>query len=202
MIQKRLPGFYFQEPKNRNVLNLRLSSVTVEVGTRPIRATWNPQLVQDLQAFHTFDAEAELTALLGHHLQQEIDNQIIQDLTHHGHRAPAELGHPDQGFGNLLPLAVRVNARTVGMDLINVQPLAAPQGILNFVGYHTAGQYTMGIDPYDIDTNYTVLPDGWYSNGTFESIMIKMDMKPFKFIPPKITRRGRRINLVPPTYIR
>lgn len=200
MIQKRLPGFSFQEPKNKNVLNLRLSSVTVGVGTRPLRVTWNPQLVEDLQAFQAIDAEAELTAILTQEISNEIDREMMGILLNEGHRAPMELNHPNQGFGNLLPLAVRVNARTIGMDLVGVQP---PQGLLNFIGYHTTADYTMGIDPYDFDENYTVLPneEGWHTKGTFDSIMIKMNMKPYKFIPT--TRRTRRLRpLTSRDYIR
>lgn len=33
--------------------------------------------------------------------------------------------------------------------------------------------------------------DGWYTNGTYESTFIKIEMKKFKFIPPKKSRRRR-----------
>jgi hypothetical protein len=41
-----------------------LESVTVSVTERKLRASWSPELAQDVSAFHNIDAEAELTALL------------------------------------------------------------------------------------------------------------------------------------------
>lgn len=227
MISKSVPGFCFTDPKNRNVLNFRITSVNVTAGTRPLRALWTPELAQDVGAFHAFDAEAELTALLGHHIRQEIDRQIIQDLTdnqrfydgnntanvinrwnqiggntliHHGHRAPQDNPTPD--FGNIMfPIARRVAAQTIGLDLVTVQPLAAPTGLITYLDYNNG--YVMGIDP--IDENYTVLPndDGWYTKGAFESTFINMNMKPYKFIPVTRRQRGRgRPHLVPRDYIR
>ena len=39
------------------------SSVTVNVSERILRATWSPELVQDVSTFHGIDVVAELTAL-------------------------------------------------------------------------------------------------------------------------------------------
>ncbi len=41
-----------------------LQAVTVSVTERKLRASWSPELAQDVSAFHNIDAEAELTALL------------------------------------------------------------------------------------------------------------------------------------------
>ena len=43
-------------------LTIRFSSVTVNTVTRKLRAHWTPELAQDLEAYHSIDAEAELTA--------------------------------------------------------------------------------------------------------------------------------------------
>ncbi len=41
---------------------------------RKMRAQWTPELAQDLEAYHSIDAEAELTALLSEDiLKEEID---------------------------------------------------------------------------------------------------------------------------------
>jgi len=45
-------------------LSLQIFSVNVEVRERRIRATWTPQLAQDVRVFNNIDAMAELTALL------------------------------------------------------------------------------------------------------------------------------------------
>lgn len=61
-------------------LTIRFSSVTVNTVTRKLRAHWTPELAQDLEAYHSIDAEAELTALLSEHIAAEIDREIIIDL--------------------------------------------------------------------------------------------------------------------------
>lgn len=61
-------------------LTIRFSSVTVNTITRKLRAHWTPELAQDLEAYHSIDAEAELTALLSEHVAAEIDREIIIDL--------------------------------------------------------------------------------------------------------------------------
>jgi hypothetical protein len=61
-------------------ITIRFSSVTVNTETRKLRAHWTPELAQDLEAYHSIDAEAELTALLSEHIAAEIDREIIIDL--------------------------------------------------------------------------------------------------------------------------
>ncbi len=61
-------------------LTIRFSSVTVNTVTRKLRAHWTPELAQDLEAYHSIDAEAELTALLSEHVAAEIDREVIIDL--------------------------------------------------------------------------------------------------------------------------
>jgi hypothetical protein len=57
-----------------------LQSVTVSVTERKLRASWSPELAQDVSAFHNIDAEAELTALLSEQIAAEIDREILRDL--------------------------------------------------------------------------------------------------------------------------
>jgi hypothetical protein len=57
-----------------------LESVTVSVTERKLRATWSPELAQDVSAFHNIDAEAELTALLSEQVAAEVDREILRDL--------------------------------------------------------------------------------------------------------------------------
>ena len=61
-------------------VSFNLSSVTVSVEERKLRATWSPELAQDVNAFHNIDAEAELTALLSEQIAAEIDREILRDL--------------------------------------------------------------------------------------------------------------------------
>jgi hypothetical protein len=57
-----------------------LQSVTVSVTERKLRATWSPELAQDVSAFHNIDAEAELTSLLSEQIAAEVDREILRDL--------------------------------------------------------------------------------------------------------------------------
>ena len=61
-------------------VSFKLDSVTVSVEERKLRATWSPELAQDVSAFHNIDAEAELTALLSEQIAAEIDREILRDL--------------------------------------------------------------------------------------------------------------------------
>lgn len=61
-------------------VSFKLDSVTVTVEERKLRATWSPELAQDVNAFHNIDAEAELTAILSEQIGAEIDREILRDL--------------------------------------------------------------------------------------------------------------------------
>ena len=61
-------------------VSFKLSDVTVSVEERKLRATWSPELAQDVAAFHNIDAEAELTAILSEQIAAEIDREILKDL--------------------------------------------------------------------------------------------------------------------------
>ena len=61
-------------------VSFKLSSVVVSVEERKLRATWSPELAQDVSAFHNIDAEAELTALLSEQIAAEIDREILRDI--------------------------------------------------------------------------------------------------------------------------
>ena len=45
-----------------------------------MKAVWTPELAQDLNAYHSVDAEAELTAMLSEYIAMEIDLEILDML--------------------------------------------------------------------------------------------------------------------------
>lgn len=61
-------------------VSFELSEVTVSEEPRKLRATWSPELAQDVAAFHAIDAEAEMTAVLSEQIGAEIDREILKDL--------------------------------------------------------------------------------------------------------------------------
>jgi hypothetical protein len=61
-------------------VNLDLKSSTIVAKTRKLKAVWTPELAQDLNAYHSIDAEAELTSMLSEYISMEIDLEIIDML--------------------------------------------------------------------------------------------------------------------------
>lgn len=61
-------------------VSFKFDSVTVSVAPRKLRATWSPELAQDVSAFHNIDAEAEMTQILSEQIGAEIDREILRDL--------------------------------------------------------------------------------------------------------------------------
>jgi len=77
--KKKIPNFCFESP-HLKPFNLDLDSVEVTVRPRTLRASWTPQLAQDLQTYHGLDIEEELTRLLSEEINRGITNTIAQDL--------------------------------------------------------------------------------------------------------------------------
>lgn len=61
-------------------VNLDLKSEPIVAKTRKLKAIWTPELAQDLNAYHSIDAEAELTGLLSEYVSMEIDLEILDML--------------------------------------------------------------------------------------------------------------------------
>ena len=61
-------------------VNLELRSLPIVAKTRKLKAVWSPELAQDLNAYHSVDAEAELTAMLSDYISMEIDLEILDML--------------------------------------------------------------------------------------------------------------------------
>lgn len=77
---KKIPSFCFESPWLKT-LDLNLSSTTVIWGERTLRATWTPELAQDLQAYHGLSIEEELNRVLSEELSREIDRNIMATFT-------------------------------------------------------------------------------------------------------------------------
>ena len=61
-------------------IDLELRSETIIAKTRKLKAVWSPELAQDLNAYHSIDAEAELTSMLSEYVATEIDLEILDML--------------------------------------------------------------------------------------------------------------------------
>ena len=61
-------------------VNVQMKSQTISAKTRKLKAQWTPECAQDLNAYHSLDAEAELTGLLSEYISLEIDLEILDML--------------------------------------------------------------------------------------------------------------------------
>jgi hypothetical protein len=61
-------------------INVQMKSQTISAKTRKLKAQWTPEFAQDLNAYHSLDAEAELTGLLSEYISLEIDLEILDML--------------------------------------------------------------------------------------------------------------------------
>jgi hypothetical protein len=61
-------------------INVSLASEAIVAKTRKLKAQWTPEFAQDLNAYHSVDAEAELTSLLSEYISMEIDLEILDML--------------------------------------------------------------------------------------------------------------------------
>ena len=61
-------------------INVAMKSSAIVAKTRKLKAVWTPEFAQDLNAYHSIDAEAELTAMLSEYISLEIDLEILDML--------------------------------------------------------------------------------------------------------------------------
>ena len=61
-------------------INVAMQSQTISAKTRKLKAQWTPEFAQDLNAYHSLDAEAELTGILSEYITLEIDLEVLDML--------------------------------------------------------------------------------------------------------------------------
>ena len=61
-------------------IDIKIESISITATTRKLKAKWSPELAQDLNAYHSMDAEVELTSILSETIALEIDREILNDL--------------------------------------------------------------------------------------------------------------------------
>lgn len=61
-------------------INVQMRSETISAKTKKLKAQWTPEFAQDLNAYHSLDAEAELTGMLSEYVSLEIDLEILDML--------------------------------------------------------------------------------------------------------------------------
>ena len=70
-------------------INVQLKSEAIVAKTRKLKAQWTPEFAQDLNAYHSVDAEAELTGILSQYISMEIDLEILDMLIENAYTVEA-----------------------------------------------------------------------------------------------------------------
>ena len=60
--------------------NVEMRSEAIVAKTKKLKAQWTPEFAQDLNAYHSLDAEAELTSMMSEYVSLEIDMEILDML--------------------------------------------------------------------------------------------------------------------------
>jgi hypothetical protein len=61
-------------------IEVQLEQEALVAKTRKLKVKWSPEFAQDLNAYHSIDAEAELTSMLSEYITMEIDMEILAML--------------------------------------------------------------------------------------------------------------------------
>ena len=97
-------------------VDISLKSIPIIAKTRKLKAVWTPELAQDLNAYHSVDAEAELTSMLSEYISMEIDLEILDMLFANAsaktERWSARVGYEYDGVGSFSESSGPSNAYT------------------------------------------------------------------------------------------
>jgi len=75
-----VPNAYSPSSISIPEVNVQMISQTISAKTRKLKAQWTPEFAEDLNAYHSVDAEAELTGLLSEYITLEIDLEVLDML--------------------------------------------------------------------------------------------------------------------------
>jgi len=86
-------------------IDVSLRQEALVAKTRKLKVVWTPEFAQDLNAYHSIDAEAELTSMLSEYISMEIDMEILEmvsDAALHSEYWSAEIGKTPNTTTNVL----------------------------------------------------------------------------------------------------
>jgi hypothetical protein len=58
-------------------IDIKLKSESIVAKTRKLKAQWTPEFSQDLNAYHSVDAESEVTSMLSNYIAMEVDLELL-----------------------------------------------------------------------------------------------------------------------------
>lgn len=102
-------------------VEIKIESIAITAQTRKLRARWSPELAQDLNAYHSMDAEVELTAILSEQIALEIDREVLNDLVtqanganYYWSRAPGKFVNKVTGVAQTLASSLSIGPQFTG----------------------------------------------------------------------------------------
>jgi hypothetical protein len=102
-------------------IDIKIESIAITATTRKLRARWSPELAQDLNAYHSMDAEVELTSILSEQIALEIDREILNDLVtqanganYYWSRAPGKFVNKTTGQAVTLASSLSIGPQFTG----------------------------------------------------------------------------------------
>ena len=102
-------------------INVQLKSEAIVAKTRKLKAQWTPEFAQDLNAYHSVDAEAELTGILSQYISMEIDLELLDMLIQNAYTVDAWS-------------AVNNTTVTVSNNVLSASPSTLTSGYYNTQG--------------------------------------------------------------------
>ena len=58
-------------------IDIKLKSEAIVAKTRKLKAQWTPEFAQDLNAYHSVDAESEVTSMISNYIAMEVDLELL-----------------------------------------------------------------------------------------------------------------------------
>jgi hypothetical protein len=62
-------------------IDIKLKSEAIVAKTRKLKAQWTPEFSQDLNAYHSVDAESEVTSMISNYIAMEVDLELLGMLS-------------------------------------------------------------------------------------------------------------------------
>jgi hypothetical protein len=79
--------YAFDGSDNIPQIDIKIASMAVTANDRKLKVSWTPELAQDLNAYHTLDAEAELTQIMADQVALDIDMEVLVDIVNNARAA-------------------------------------------------------------------------------------------------------------------
>jgi len=165
-------------------IDVQLTQEALVAKTRKLKVKWSPEFAQDLNAYHSIDAEAELTSMLSEYISMEIDMEILAMLNNAAaFSATFNAADPAAGetYGDAfarLGVTLQVMSNTIhqstmrgGANFVVCSPQIATY-FESIAGYSantdgTAGQFAMGVTAIgSLSNRFTIYKNPYWTGET------------------------------------